>query len=448
MDVKPKVSDIENHQIKIEAEIAYSEFEKEFEKQLSEYKKLAQIPGFRKGKIPRNIMISKFSDSIKNETLKKVINQAVDKISSDKEIDIYGGLTITNEKIDYPVGEPLKLTLTAYKKPDCEIGQHEGLSFEEEKKLIKEEHYTLLKDKILEQQGELKEVEGGSIKIKDLITVNVSFLDKLDDDDNKSLNLKDHIFYYSGEGSGEGKGATPDYLNYLYQQISKAKKGDSQEVQVSFPDSVKQEALKAKKVKLKFEIVNVKRIEKPELDDALLKKMNYESKEDFDKKIRKNLDHLVDGKIKENKEASLLRAIKAKTEFKIPEIFYENSTQISWDRQKAQYPQGSLPNNPPEEWAKRFREDIKGRVENELIINKIKEQYEVNVGEEEMKKEIEKLSHDAKKDVKEFRREIIKSGDYTKIKENLVINKIFDLLYAKNKLVQGKEFAVEALLEN
>ncbi len=440
MEFKQKVKDLENHQTEIELEIPYAEIEKEFAKKTAKYSKLVQLPGFRKGKVPKSIVVNRFSASLKSETLESILGNAVKEINQDKTIDIYGDVQLKKDsKIDYPEQKPLVVHLVASKKPDCEIKKLHGLDFEEQNLSVKEEHYQKLKDRILETNGTLEDSLEENFKIKDIINADVEFEKELE-----KFNLKNHSFYFTKESEG----AIPDYLNYFYSALLPLKKQEEKEVLIDFPETTKIEELKNKKAKVKVKIHSIKRLKKAEINEDFLKKVNATSEEDFDKNLKDHLTSLAKEKVKELKENSILNAIKKNTEFKIPEIFYDNYLAMTWNEQRNTYKQLNLPEEPPAEWKARAREDIQKKIEGQLIINKIKEKQEINVGEEEMQSEIKKLAGKSKKDEKEFRREIIKSGDYTKIKDNLIIDKVFNYLYLKNNLIKKGDFPVESLINN
>ena len=67
MHLKFETRNLADNQNQVRLEIPYEEFEKKFNQKIDEYSKLIQLPGFRKGKVPRNIIINRFSDSLKTK---------------------------------------------------------------------------------------------------------------------------------------------------------------------------------------------------------------------------------------------------------------------------------------------------------------------------------------------------------------------------------------------
>ena len=436
MQLKFETKSLANHRNEIKLEIPYQEFEKKLNQKITEYSKMIQLPGFRKGKVPKNIIVNRFSDSLKNESLKTVLNEAIEQVYKNQDIDIYGDIELKEENITYPSNEPMVVHLTAYKKPSCDIKKRAKLDFEAYSFEMTDEDFNNSKDVILTKNGSLVEIKEEAFELKDLLNINVSFSDQK----HHQYDLKEHVFYFSAEK----KGAIPEYLNYFYLELKKMTPKTSKEVVVTFPNEVTIKEFKNEEIKATIEINSIKRLKKAEINEAFLKKIGVASEAEFDEKLKENLTELGKKKIKEVKQLSILNAIRKNTDFNIPPSLYQRGISAAWENEKKKYG-NNLPQEPPQKWVEQIQREIKLRVENELILEEVKRKEEINVGEEEMRKEVKQLAEKNQQDEKEFRIEIIKNGIYTKIKENLVIDKIFDFLYEKNNLIQKGKFPFDKI---
>ena len=154
MKITTNYKNIENSQIQLDIAISLNEVLKIFEETAIGLVKEVNIPGFRKGKVPVNIIKSKYYDHIKGTTIEECISKSIEQAIKDEKLEIIGDYTVKDiEKIfkEYLLKEDLKITVFLNKKPSCEVKNYDNLLVGNYECKIKEEDVEVTLKEILKK---------------------------------------------------------------------------------------------------------------------------------------------------------------------------------------------------------------------------------------------------------------------------------------------------------
>lgn len=260
-----------------------------------ELSRVANIPGFRKGKAPELVIRKKYASEITQELSRKVSTAAYEAVLENKDIKVYSILKV--EPGDVKEGTPATVEVTVDVESDFELPKYEQFELSIHPTEVKDEDVDKELDSLRDQRASFEEVER-SIEKGDY--VKCSYEGMLDGSPVAEL-LPDKPMYgkqsNTWEEAGQAKGLGVDAIA---QAVIGMKKDGKKEVDADFADDFEVAPLAGKKVVYSLEIHEVREKKAPVADDkGFLEALKVESLDDLKKKIK---DDLLSRKERDNIE--------------------------------------------------------------------------------------------------------------------------------------------------
>lgn len=398
-------------------------------------KKSLNVPGFRKGRVPRQIFNKMYGEeALYQDALDALLPEAYANAVSESKIKPVSQPEINVESMEKDSAWVLSAKVTV--EPEVELGEYKGLEVMKHSTDVSDKEVADELERRRQQQAELvlKEDEPAA----EGNTVVIDFEGKVDGkpfDGGKAEN-------YSLELGSK------TFIPGFEDQLVGHKAGDEVEVKVTFPDDYQAKDLQGKDAVFEVKIHEVKQKELPELDDDFAKDI------DDDVDTLEELKAKVKDEIKEQKEAAAKNAVQEEAISKavenakigdIPEAMIEDDVQ----RQMDQYFSGmqqqginpdmyfKLTGTSEEDLRKQFREGSEERVKTNLVLEAIVEKENIEVSEDEINDEIKDLATQYGMDEKAVRSAL--SDDM--LKHDISIRKVVQEMTdsAKQDLPEKKE---------
>lgn len=398
-------------------------------------KKSLNVPGFRKGRVPRQIFNKMYGEeALYQDALNALLPEAYANAVSESKIKPVSQPEINVESMEKDSAWVLSAKVTV--EPEVELGEYKGLEVMKHSTDVSDKEVADELERRRQQQAELVLKEDEPAAEGD--TVVIDFEGKVDGkpfDGGKAEN-------YSLELGSK------TFIPGFEDQLVGHKAGDEVEVKVTFPDDYQAKDLQGKDAVFEVKIHEVKQKELPELDDDFAKDI------DDDVDTLEELKAKVKDEIKEQKEAAAKNAVQEEAISKavenakigdIPEAMIEDDVQ----RQMDQYFSGmqqqginpdmyfKLTGTSEEDLRKQFREGSEERVKTNLVLEAIVERENIEVSEDEINDEIKDLATQYGMDEKAVRSAL--SDDM--LKHDISIRKVVQEMTdsAKQDLPEKKE---------
>ena len=398
-------------------------------------KKSLNVPGFRKGRVPRQIFNKMYGEeALYQDALNALLPEAYANAVSESKIKPVSQPEINVESMEKDSAWVLSAKVTV--EPEVELGEYKGLEVMKHSTDVSDKEVADELERRRQQQAELVLKEDEPAAEGD--TVVIDFEGKVDGkpfDGGKAEN-------YSLELGSK------TFIPGFEDQLVGHKAGDEVEVKVTFPDDYQAKDLQGKDAVFEVKIHEVKQKELPELDDDFAKDI------DDDVDTLEELKAKVKDEIKEQKEAAAKNAVQEEAISKavenakigdIPEAMIEDDVQ----RQMDQYFSGmqqqginpdmyfKLTGNSEEDLRKQFREGSEERVKTNLVLEAIVEKENIEISEDEINDEIKDLATQYGMDEKAVRSAL--SDDM--LKHDISIRKVVQEMTdsAKQDLPEKKE---------
>ena len=302
-----QVEKLEKNMAKLTIEVSAAEFEKALEDAFLKNKNKISVPGFRKGKVPRQMVEKMYGPEIFYEdAANALIPDAYSKALDECEEDIVSSPEIDVTQIEK--GKSFIFTATVALKPEVKLGKYKGVKVEATEVTVTDEEVDAKIEKERENNARTIEVTDRPVKDGDMTVLDFEgFVDGVAFDGGKGENYPLTI----------GSGA---FIPGFEEQLVGAEIGKEVEVNVTFPEDYQAEELKGKAAVFKCIIKEIKEKELPALDDEFASEVSeFDTLEEYKKDVKETLTIEKEKAAREAKEAAVIDAIIADSDMDIPE---------------------------------------------------------------------------------------------------------------------------------
>ena len=347
------------------------------------------VPGFRKGKVTRQVFNRMFGEeALYEDALNAVLPKAYDAAVAEAGLDV-----VAQPKIDVKSmekGQDWVITAEVTVKPEVKLGEYKNLTVAKQEREVTDADVEERLNQKRNQQAELVVVEEPA---KEGDTVVIDF-----------EGFKDGVAFEGGKGENYslelGSGS---FIPGFEDQLVGAKAGDDVEVKVTFPEDYQAEDLAGKEAIFKVKVHEVKEKELPELDDEFAKDVDDEV-ETLDELKAKIREELTATKASQAQEAvhdeALRKAVENAEVVELPHVMVHDEVHRAMDEfLNNMQRQGISPemyyqltNSTEADLHKQFEQDAELRVKTNLVIEAIVKAEDLEATEEEIEKEIAELA--------------------------------------------------------
>ncbi|NBJ68685.1 MULTISPECIES: trigger factor [Clostridia] len=411
-------------------EVSAEEFDKALDQAFKKVAKDVQIPGFRKGKIPRGLFEKRFGvEALYQDAVDIVLPTAYMQAVDEAGIEPVDQPDIDIESIGK--GEPLVFTAKVTVKPEVKLGEYKGLEVEEETVEVTDEDVMHDLEHQREHHAELVVKEDGEIEEGDTAVIDFEgFVDGEAFEGGKAENHSLEI------GSGQ-------FIPGFEEQLIGKKPGEEVEVNVTFPEDYHSEDLAGKEATFKVAIHEVKFKELPELDDEFAKDLDdeVETLEELKAKKKEQLLEQKKQDADDKKRETLIEKASENTEIDIPDAMVETELdQMVQEFEQRLQMQGmtlemytQFSGQDKDGLKEQMREDAEKRVKTNLILDAIAETEELEASEEDVEAELDKMAEMYGAEKEQIRQML--GGNAEALKNDLKKRKAIDFLVEQSKAV-------------
>ena len=273
----------------------------------------ANIPGFRKGKAPRAIIEMHYGkEAVKQEAFEIVANKAYSEALDQEKL-----IPVSDPKVEestFEEGKDMELTIKVTLKPEPELGEYKGLHVEKKEVEVTDEQVDAQIKDMMGRDAKMVVAEEGAVIEKGDFAI-IDFAGTVDGEP------------FSG---GEGKGyplevGSNSFIPGFEDQLVGLSKGDSTDVEVTFPKDYFVKDLAGKEAIFKVNIQDVKRKELPELNDEYVaSKTDFKTVEELRANYKERMQKAAEANAKAEYEHELIDLAVANAKFSVPEIMIED----------------------------------------------------------------------------------------------------------------------------
>ncbi|WP_285305034.1 trigger factor [Listeria monocytogenes] len=407
---------------KLTFEIEQEKVKEGLDRAFVKVRKTLNVPGFRKGKVPRQIFNQRFGEeALFQDALDILLPEVYSAAIDEAGIDPVDTPQVNIESMEK--GETWVLTAEVTVKPEVKLGDYKGLEVEKrETELTTEELEAELKQ-LQERQAELVVKEDAPAENGDTVILDFE-------------GFKDGVAFEGGQAENHSlELGSGQFIPGFEEKLVGLKAGDEADIELTFPEEYHAEDLAGQPVVFKVKLHEIKTKEVPALDDELAKDIDeeVETLDELKEKISKRLQEAKEESVAQAKQEEVIEKAVENAEVDIPHamVHHEADHLMNHFAQDLQA-QGLTPElyyqftgQTEEAMHAQMEKDAEKRVKMNLVLEAIAEAENIEPTEEAIDEEISTLAEKYGMEKDAVRAAL---GDMSELKSDLKIRKAIDVL--------------------
>ncbi|MBT7210595.1 MAG: trigger factor [Candidatus Scalindua sp.] len=412
-------------------EIPKETIEEEWQKQLKEVSRMANLPGFRKGKAPRKLLEKNYGDKIVEEVKRAIVSSSYQETIEKNKLSPVGDPDVGD--INLELGKPLKFEVTLEVLPTFELGEYKGMQLKRKPVSVTDEDIDKALETISRQKAQLTVVKSGKVKDEDFIICDCEV------GVNGEVVWTDKELEVMVSGSQVADINVPD----LKKSLVGAKSEDKVSMDVELGDSFSVEQHRNKSAKLEISIKEIKRPKSPKINDELAKQVGYDTldelKEFMSQRLEMEKKRMAEGEMQEQISSKLIEM----ADFDMPEDMKAHHT----NERLHKYQHDLINKGTPQEEIEKNLEDLKNASEESvvrdfkmsLVLEQIAEKERIFVTEDDVNRRISEMAGMYGLDTAGMKKQLEKMNSMSNLRHQLRESKTLNLLMKEANIEEVKE---------
>ena len=381
-------------QVGLEIEIPAEMSQKTYDQVLRKYMRSANIPGFRKGKVPRQVFLQRVgAEQFKAAVLEELVQNAVDKAIKQEEIEAIGNYQLKSsfEELvtQYQPGEALTISAAVDVPPRVTLSEYKGLSVQAEEVKPDPERLGKTLEQYQNNLATLVPIEDRPAQMGDVVVVD--FVGKIQNEDGELGEFQGGSASDFQVELDEGR-----FIPGFVEGIAGMKLEESKDLKVDFPEDYSQEELAGQPAVFSITLKEIKEKELPELDDDFAQEISeFETFEELKTSLQERYEEEAEQKTKANKQAALLDALVENLTAEIPETLVQKEVDFLLQQSLMQLSRQGIDLNKiltremVANMRERTRPDALERLRRTLALGEIARQEDLKVDEAALQEKID-----------------------------------------------------------
>lgn len=413
-------NNVETNKYELEIEISAEDFEAAIEKAYLKARKNIAMPGFRKGKAPRKLIEKEYGEQVffedaVNLLYAPVVNDAVEE--SGLELVTRPEVEVTEISKENGV----KLKATCITKPEVEVKDYKGIEVEKVVNPVTDEDINKQLDALREKNVTVETVDDRAAENGDDVVIDFE-------------GFKDDVAFEGGKaedftlslGSGQ-------FIPGFEDQIVGHNAGEEFDINVTFPEEYQVKELAGAPAVFKIKLKSISKKVMPELDDDMVKdSTEFDTVDEYKADVKKKLEEANEKHADSEVEAKIFDKVIENMTAEIPQVMFDNRVnEMISELEQRLAPQGisldlymQYTGQTMDTVKKAYAEQAEKQVKLRLALEKIAKLENIEVTEDELKAEFDKLAEAYKLDVDQIK-QFIHDDD---LKKDIAVGKAVDLI--------------------
>lgn len=391
------------------------------------YHKFSQrvaLPGFRRGKVPRDILERRFRDEIREEVIKEMIPTTYRQALEQSHLDPVSLPAV--EEVSFEFGEPLRYRAVVEVKPLLEMKDYKGVAVSRKKVEVTdqevEDHLKVLQ----EHAAEFVPMEGWPALAGDRVIVDAQGF--LDGKPRKDLQVENFTLELGAH----------QFLPGVDERLAGVQKGEVRDVPVTFPADDPRPDFRDREIVFRFTVKEIKKKKTPPVDDTFAKAVGKgETERELREKVREELLAQKEQAEEQRLKWEVVEKIAAAQPFEVPEGLVRREMERML--RELSYSVGAHPERLEGDVSFRLKleESARNRVKNTLVLEAVSKQEGIVAEPEDVEVEIQRLASALNQKPDEVREHMGREGRMEALTANVVQWKTLNFLFSQARILDN-----------
>lgn len=427
--MKVELTKKETNVVELKVEISQDQVEQAIEKAYLKVRKDFALPGFRKGRVPRNILEKRFGVEVFYEEAANIMLQESYPMAIDEHsLEPVDHPEIAVDQID--IAQPFVYTAVVTVKPELKLGKYKGLNISKEAVEIAPEDVDKEVENLQNSKAKLVALDEDAVAA-DNDHVIIDFVGRLDGQE-----------FEGGAGTNYtlvlGSGS---FVPGFEEQLLGAKCGDKINVKLTMPEEYHSEELAGKDVEFEVDVREIKRKEMPALDDDFAREVgDYSTLVELKDFIRDRLVERAEAQTAQNQRQEVIDAVRENAEVDIPEVMIDNEIEVMVKQMANRFAQQGLKFEDYLSYTGKSQDDINAEmrpeaeknVKTELMLDTVAKVENISVEPSDLDAEIDELAKAYGQETDKMRKMLEAGKQIAGIEQVILHRKVIDFLTEAN----------------
>lgn len=385
--------------------IPRADVETQFSNSLGEMTKEAFVPGFRPGHAPKGLVEKRFRKEVANQVKSALLMASLEQLDEDHKLNAISQPDLDIAAIELPDDGPMTFEMDVEVQPDFPLPAYKGLTVKRPVKTIGEADVDAQVKAFIERYAQLVPKLGGGAELGDFVTADLRF-----HKDGQDLNEVKEVKFRLQPELRFQDGKVPDLAGALVGVTP----GESREAEAEIGSSSTDARLRGQAVRVTFAVNDLKAYRLPEVDDAFLKGIGFDSLEDLRLGLRGVLERRLEAQKRDAVRRDIVTQLLASTPFDLPADLVARQEKASLRRQVHDLQQSGLKETEirarEAELRANAHESTLQSLKEFFLLSKIAEVEGIKVDDDDLEAEVQTLALRGDESPRRIRARIEKEG--------------------------------------
>ena len=419
-----QVEKLEHNMAKLTIEVSAEDVEKALQAAYLKERSRISLPGFRKGKVPRQMIEKMYGPEVfYDEAANHMISEAYGKAYEECELEIVSQPKVEITQLEK--GKPFIFTAEVAVKPEVTLGEYKGLKVDKVSTRVTQKEVDEEIDKERERNARTIEVTDRAVQDKDQVILDFE-------------GFVDGAAFEGGKGEKYpltiGSGA---FIPGFEEQLIGAEIGKEVEINVTFPEEYQAKELAGKAAVFKCTVHEIKAKEIPELDDEFVSDVSEESEtvDAYKAEVKAKIKERKEREGRQKKEDQAVEQAVANAQIDIPDPMIDLQTkQMADDFARRIMQQGmsleqyfQFTGLSEEKMMEEFRPQAEKRIRTRLVLEAVVAAENIEVSDERLDEELKKMADSYQMEVEKLK-EFMGDNEKKQMKEDIAVQEAVTLI--------------------
>jgi len=429
-EIKENTANESTTKREIQVEIPVEEVTRQTDSLIQKYQKVARIPGFRRGHVPASIIRQRFSEEIKTDMVEALIPRFFKQEAERLSLHPVSQPRVTD--LHLHEGEPLRFKAAFEVLPEIKLEGYKELRAEKPEIAVSEADVEQALTDLRERHASFNPVEGRALADGDFAQVSLDGHPKAEQksgeekpDEGQPVHMDEVLVEIAGGNT------MPEFTEHLRGTSA----GDERTFDVHYPEDTQDKRLAGKTFSYAVKVQSIKQKSLPELNDEFARQLGeFQTVDDVRKVIREQIESERKHQAEHDAKEKLVGELIQRNDFEVPDSLIEQQIDIRLERGlRALAAQGLTAEQMKKMDLQRLRagqrEQAIHDVKAALLLERVAEEENVQVSDEELNRELEALAKQSKQTSEAVRARLTRDGGLDRIRTRIRNEKTLEFLY-------------------
>jgi len=403
--------------------VSRGDIDRYFDKEYTELMDSAQVPGFRPGHAPRKLVESRFRKDVVERVKSNLLVDSMAQVNEEEKLSAISEPDLKPDSVEVPDEGPMTFEFNLEVRPDFELPQWKGLKIQRPVREFNDEDVERGLERALAGSGQLVPFEGPEVS-GNYITTNLTFSHEgrvLSSAEEEVIRLRPTLSFRDGKIEG------------FDELMAGVRGGETREAQAVLTQDAPNRDLRGATVTAKFEVLDVKRLELPELTPEFLEEIGgFESEADLRDAVRDNLKRRLEYEQHQRAREQVTLALTESANWELPPGLLERQSERELDRATMELRRSGFGEEEilahENELRQNSRQHTTRALKEHFILERIAESQEIEDEPEDYDTEIKLIANQSGDSPRRIRAQLEKSGSMDALRNQIIERKTIGLI--------------------